>query len=750
MDLKEIKEVFFTESSDLLQRIESTLLSLESDPTNPRERLDDLFRCVHTIKGSAGIFGFERIVKFTHHLEEVLDELREGINSLTSESIALFLDCRDYISEIIEDIANQRDSKDKDDLEKTLLEKLKHYQKKEPPPIEAPPVEPIALEIAKQTIYKSPEIIQEILKPEVPSLEEEPERKNLWHISVRFKENTFKHGLDPFPVFKYLQKHGEIINLFTLTHNLPELEDWNPEACYLGFELVYKSEKDKNFIEEAFEFVKFDTDLIILHPERTAEDICEFLSSRTERKLRLIKILLYIGAITPRELKAVLDLHRVRKDFMSSPTSNLPKQVPVQTTKNNIQDSSIEKIKEIKTKPTSKDSKTIRVDLSKLDHLINLVGELVISSANLNQYSISKQDESLQEIVFHLNQLISELRDSALNLRMVPIGETFNRFQRVVRDICNELGKEVDLKITGGETELDKSVVEKITDPLTHLVRNALDHGIEDKEERIKLGKIPKGILHLHAYHETGSIVIEVKDDGRGLSKEKIYKKAQEKNLINSTREYSEDEIFRFIFLPGFSTAEKVTNLSGRGVGMDVVLKNIESLRGTVNILSKEKEGTTIQVRLPLTLAIIDGFLFQVGTSYFVVPLEQVVECVEFKPEFLNGENKDIINLRGHPLPFFALSNLFFTQNIPSKKTRKNILVVRYMQREVGLLVDSLLGEFQTVIKPLGKIFTNLKGVAGSTVLGNGEVALVLDLPSIFQLVIEREQEKLKKNRRET
>jgi two-component system, chemotaxis family, sensor kinase CheA len=769
MNLEEIKEIFFAESSELLQRIESTLLSLEMEPDNPTERLDDLFRCIHTIKGSAGIFGFDRIVNFTHHLEGVLDGVREGKIPLKLDSLGLFLECRDLISDFVENIANGRDSDpETGKLEAKLFAKLKTYQAGELPPLEAPPVEPIAIEIAEEAIHRSPQIIDEILRSDLPFQSEQQEiRKGIWHVSLRFKENTFRHGLDPYPVFKYLQRFGEILNLFTMTNSVPSLDVLTTEVCHLGFEFVYKTDKDRYFIEDAFEFIRSDCEIYILEPGRLPEDILEFLKQAKEKKLRLIRILLFIGAITKRDLEEVFALHKIRRDIpeepkekpeelVTKPNSNsqlnqmLAEQVAeIQREKIAIQKNEIEiekpESQEKKNKESIRDSKNIRVDLSKLDGLINLVGELVIASANLNQYSLMKNEETLQEISFRLGHLVSEIRDSALNLRMVPIGETFNRFQRVVRDICSELGKEVDFKVTGGETELDKGVIEKITDPLTHLVRNALDHGIEDSEERVRKGKPNRGLFHLHAFHETGNIVIEVKDDGRGLNKERILKKAEERNLLTPGREYSDSEIYRFILLPGFSTAEKVTNLSGRGVGMDVVLKNIESLRGNVTIHSEKDKGTNIQVRLPLTLAIIDGFLFQVGKSFFVVPLEQVAQCIEYKQEFMSSDQKDLINLRGKVLPFFKLSELFPTETNHTKKSRKNILVVRYMQREVGLLVDSLLGEFQTVIKPLGKLFSNLRGVAGTTILGNGEVALVLDIPHIFQLVVEREQFSFKK-----
>jgi two-component system chemotaxis sensor kinase CheA len=759
MQLEEILDIFFSESSELLQRMETTLLSLEENPQDPKERLEDLFRSVHTIKGSAGIFALDDIVQFTHHLESALDLIREGKLEMRKDMISFFIECRDLISELIEDIANKRVSTQSTlETKDRLIVKLKQLIGGELPEIETPPVEPIAIDIASSFIS------EEVKKNESKKFSTNSHLH--WHISIRYKKETFRHGLDPISILRYLEKYGEIKNLFTYHFSIPDLKIMNVEECHLGFEIVYHTDRNYDFILDAFEFVQFDSDIRILPPGRTAEDIFEFIQSREEPPLRLVRILLYLEAITDEMLKELFQLIRnrrkknVEKNQLNQKALDLGKkssseptkleetvdpkkeelsESPIQPPKHNEEpkktiDVSLSSV----TKEISKESKTIRIDSYRLDLLINQVGELVILGANLNQFAHGGSKEDLQEIIFQLNHLISEIRDTSLNLRMVQIGETFSRFQRVVRDISAELGKEVELKITGGDTELDKLVIEKIIDPLTHLVRNALDHGIETKEERIQIGKNPKGVLHLNAFHEAGNIVIEVKDDGRGLNKEKIYKKALEKGLISEGKEIHESEILRLIFRPGFSTASKITNISGRGVGLDVVEKNISSLRGSVEVFSEEGKGINIQVRLPLTLAIIDGFLFKVGSSHFVVPLDQVVECIEYKQELMDQEGKDFINLRGKVLPFFRLSELFAEDE--ASQGRKNILVLKYAGREVGLLVDSLLGEFQTVIKPMNKIFKNLKGISGTTILGNGSVALVLDVPMIYQLVNKKEQ----------
>ncbi|KAB2838499.1 MAG: chemotaxis protein CheA, partial [Burkholderiales bacterium] len=329
-----------------------------------------------------------------------------------------------------------------------------------------------------------------------------------------------------------------------------------------------------------------------------------------------------------------------------------------------------------------------------------------------------------------------EVRDAALRLRMVQIGEIFGRFPRVVRDASRELAKEIDLGISGAETEIDKSMVERLGDPLLHLVRNAIDHGIETPAERLAAGKPARGVVSLSACHESGGIVIEVKDDGRGLDRERILKKALERGLIGADEQLDEAAAYQLILQPGFSTAETVTKLSGRGVGMDVVKSSVEALRGNIDISSAPGQGTTMRLALPLTLAIIDGFLVGVGGSCFVLPLEMVVECIELPAEQA-VDGRDYLNLRGRVLPFLRLRQLFEVGTQPPR--RQNVVVVQYAGRAAGLAVDCLMGECQTVIKPLGVLFEKLRGISGSTILGSGEVGLILDVPQLIHLATSRD-----------
>jgi len=377
------------------------------------------------------------------------------------------------------------------------------------------------------------------------------------------------------------------------------------------------------------------------------------------------------------------------------------------------------------------ENRVVRVEVEKLDALIDLVGELVIANAAARIATVREGAKASEEAVANLGSLVESIRDSALGLRMVPIGEVFQRFPRVVRDLSKELGKKIDLEITGADTELDKSMVDRIADPLTHIVRNALDHGIEPEADRIAAGKDPKGTVRFNAYHETGSIVIEVSDDGGGVRRDRVRKRALERGLITADQQLTDPEVLNLLFEPGFSTAETVTNLSGRGVGMDVVKKSIEALRGEIEISSVEGQGTTMRLRMPLTLAIIDGFLVGVGDRSYVVPLDMVVECADYKDPEEGLREVGLVNLRGEPLPLVRLRELFGMG--ATSERRENVVVVEYGNRRAGLVVDRLNGEFQTVIKPLSRLFAGIQGIGGSTILGNGEVALILDVPALVQ-----------------
>jgi two-component system chemotaxis sensor kinase CheA len=478
-----------------------------------------------------------------------------------------------------------------------------------------------------------------------------------------------------------------------------------------------------------------------LPPYSRVTEYVDLIMSLPEDTMRLGEILVQAGAITPAELSKSLQTQQVgeaqaevgeeQEARKAAPLGEIL--IDQQVVQKELVDAAVVKQAQVSDKK-AQDAKLIRVHADKLDQLINLVGELVIAGASASLLAQKSKDEGMFEATSTISRLVDEIRDGALRLRMVQIGETFNRFHRVVRDVSRDLGKDIELIVTGGEAELDKTVVEKISDPLTHMVRNAIDHGIESAEMRIAAGKPARGRVRLNAFHESGSIVIEVADDGGGLKRERLKKKAIEKGLLSADADPSNGDLFKLLFEPGFSTADQISNLSGRGVGLDVVKRNIEALRGTAQIDSQEGVGTTMSIRLPLTLAIIDGFLIEVGKSAYVIPLDMVEECIELRP----GETKNnVLNLRGEVLPLIRLREYFALAGRSGR--RENVVVVKYAGSKAGLVVDELMGEFQTVIKPLGQIFTHLRGISGSTILGSGEVALILDVPSLITLATEFE-----------
>ncbi|MBF9263353.1 chemotaxis protein CheA, partial [Paracidovorax cattleyae] len=435
--------------------------------------------------------------------------------------------------------------------------------------------------------------------------------------------------------------------------------------------------------------------------------------------LRLGEILVHCGSLTRRELDEALQLQH---HGASEPLGQLL--VEQRRVQQPIVEAALVRQKQIK-ESRSAEHQSVRVDAEKLDRLVDLVGELITATATATQAGRHVQNAALQESHSTLNGLVQEIRDSALQLRMVRIGATFNRFQRMVHDVSREIGKDIVLQVRGEDTELDKTVVEKIADPLTHLVRNSMDHGIEPVALRIERGKPAWGTVSLNAYHDSGSIVIEVGDDGGGLSRDRILAKAVERGLVDAGKALADEDIYNLIFEPGFSTADQVTNLSGRGVGMDVVKRNIAALRGTVSLDSRPGLGTKTTVRLPLTLAIINGFQVAVGRSVFVLPLEAIEECIEFRED----SGHDYTELRGRVLPFIRLRALF---HVPDPAgSRQSIVVVREGSQRFGLIVDRLLGEAQAVIKPLAQMFAHLQGISGSSILGTGEVALILDIPAL-------------------
>ena len=710
---------FAQEAEELLHDMEDGLLLLETAPDDA-ETINHVFRAMHTIKGSSGLFGFSDIVKFTHEAESVLDRVRNGERSIDAELISVLLDCKDHTTQLIAHCLE------------TQGDQLPQY------------LELAGGELIRRLTGRESNAMQ-AHRDDAPLASEgggEIAVDDSWLISLEFQADAFRNGMDPLSFLRYLKTLGEIMEIMTLAPVMPAGEEMDPESCYLHFKIAFQSDASKQAIESVFEFASDDCAIKILPPNSKVEEYLRLLDAQDDNHIhRLGEMLVQIGALTTTDVQHALQ----RQTASQQPEQPVPPLGEILVEQHVVQqpivDQALKKQEQTKQKIAA-EANYIRVDATKLGHLINLVGELVISSAAMNLIVERHGLSDAGDVAASMNALVGSIRDTALELRMVQIGETFSRFRRVVRDVSNELGKNIELHISGGETELDKTVVEKINDPLTHLIRNSLDHGIESPEQRIAAGKSAQGTVQLNAYHESGHIVIQIADDGAGLNSEKIVDKAIANGLIKPNHGLSQQEIYNLIFAAGLSTKEQATNLSGRGVGMDVVKKNIEALRGSVFVDSEEGQGTTVTIRLPLTLAIIDGFMIAAGHDRYIIPLSMVEECIEMEAgECEVDEVQHYINLRGQVLPYLRLADYFRQERINRERKRESIVVVRFGQDKAGFVVDELHGEHQTVIKPLGKVFEKLNGITGATVLGDGNVALILDVQGLIQAAISRKHQ---------
>ncbi len=716
-DLDAALSTFAQEAKELLINMEEGLLILEDTPDDS-ETINSIFRAMHTIKGSSGLFGFNAIVSFTHEAETVLDKVRNGERPIDAALISTLLGCKDHTEQLLEFILEQPDSPLPDELEQNgqmLIQELTGV---------------------KASPKSNSSLSESQTKDSVETIKGKSISEDNWLISLDFQKDALRNGMDPLSFIRYLKTLGDIQQIITQSPNLPHGEAMDPESCYLQFRILFKSDADKQTIENVFEFAADDCDIKILPPDSKVEHYLALLNEQPDNQLeRLGDMLIKTGAVTQNDIaKALHNQSATPSEDPQAPTKPIGEiLVEQKVVQQPIVAEALKKQEQTRQKIAT-DANFIRVDSKKLGHLINLVGELVISGAAMNLMVERHGLSDVEEIATGMSTLISDIRDTALELRMVQIGETFSRFRRVVRDVSKELNKDIELTITGGETELDKTVVEKINDPLTHLIRNSLDHGIETPEERMLAGKPAKGNITLNAFHDSGHIVIQVQDDGAGLDEEKIIAKAIKNGLIKSAEGMSRQEIFNLIFAAGLSTKQQANNLSGRGVGMDVVKRNIEALRGTVNIDSEKGQGSTITIHLPLTLAIIDGFMVETEQERYIIPLNMVEECVEMEEKQWEIDTiQNYINLRGEVMPYLRLGDYFHNRTRHQKHGRESLVVVRSGQNRAGFVVDELLGEHQTVIKPLGKVFQTLEGITGATVLGDGNVALILDVQGLVK-----------------
>ncbi len=707
MDLSEVIDAYIIESSELLRDMESILLDMEKK-TPSSDDLNALFRAVHTIKGTSGMFGFDETVKFTHTLENLLDEVRSGNIPFSPSMADILLKAKDQLDYLVDAEPKKNVTDERKTKSKQILDAIKPFFVNQKSP------QPNQIEIDTSTKTK--------LTPKEGTFSN-------YLISFRPFKSVFQSGLDPYSFIHYLKKLGKILSLKTITSEFPPPSDFNPEENYLGFEINLSSDADLPTIRKAFDFIENESFLHILPPGADVSDLVFLAGQLPEEEIYLGNVWKTLGILNAETLVEYLKILGGESNRQNDENS-FTKDVTLEINSN----SDVLPIKS-ETKST-----VLKVDSKRVDTLINRVGELVVASANLNQSVIGKEDSSMQELSLLVSRLLNEVREISLKLRMVPIGDVLQKYQRIVRDLGNELNKEIILHIDGKETELDRNIVDKLGDPLVHIIRNACDHGLESPKERTQKGKNKEGNLWINAYHDTGSVVIEIKDDGRGIQSDIVWQKGIERGIVAGPKPDSDDEIYKLLFHPGFSTASSVTNVSGRGVGLDVVQKSIESLRGTVQIQSKLGAGSSFEIRLPLTLAIIEGFLVGVGSSYYILPMEMVLECLEFNLKPGDNQNQ-YFPLRGSLVPYVRMRDIFLSEE-SDENVRENIVIVRSGDKKAGIVVEKLFGEFQTVIKPMGSVFQNVKGVSGSSILADGKVALIIDLPSLFEQTVNIDKNK--------
>ena len=693
IDLSQFHEVFFEESFEGLDTMENGLLAL-SPGSEDDESINDIFRAAHSIKGGAGTFGFSVVADFTHDLETLLDEMREGIRAVSQEIVDLMLKAVDCLREMLETFRDKGEPQ----LEtaKTLTAEFE--------------------KILGQDSHAS-----EADDTEAPHHDDNCHR---WHIFFKPDNDVLRTGNEPYRMFRELHANDGVddFSVEAVVAGVPFFGELHPEECYLAWNIYIKGKVSREEIECVFEWVIDDAELSI-NDLSTAEG--QRLSSA-----------LGAGEAAPDSPNEVVaEVVQLTPAVVSESAESV--------TENEANNASIATVgavaKEPKKEKAAKESASIRVGIDKVDELINMVGELVITQSMLGQLGKEFTMDRLDDLVTGLSQLehnTRELQESVMKIRMLPISFAFSRFPRLVRDIGQQLDKKVELILLGEQTELDKTVMEKIGDPLTHLVRNSLDHGLEPPAERLAAGKSETGQLTLNAFHQGGNIVIEVKDDGRGLNTEKILRKAREKGLVGPDEELSEERINDLVFQAGFSTADAVSDLSGRGVGMDVVRRNIQSLNGSVEVQSFPGKGSVFTIRLPLTLAILDGQLIRIGSETYIFPLVSIVESIQVDEGNVNyvAGQCEVYRLRAENIPILKLYELFDTE-VESKVLDKSLMVVvESGGAKVGIIVDELLDQQQVVIKSLETNYERVEGVSGATILGNGTVALIADVNGIIKM----------------
>lgn len=684
MDMNQYLEVFIEESKEHLQMCSEQLLELEKNPED-LSIVNEIFRAAHTLKGMSATMGYEDLANLTHKMENVLDAIRNEKITLTPETFDTLFLAVDYLEEIVYSIAEGGEGKrDVTDV----VQKLQLIEKGEPLVSSAAQEVAAASSVLDEKTESNQTISSQYDEFELTVLQQSKEQGfNSYEIHINLREDCLLKAARVFMIFEVLEKIGEVIKS---EPSVEQLEEEQFDSSFMVTIITKESQEDiQKKIMKVSEVEKVD------------------VHSMNFDDLR--------DAAIAKEAEIVTESKKVQQ------TSAKPEKSPKETKK--------------QPQPKSSSSKTIRVNIERLDILMNLFEELVIDRGRLDQISHDLDNQELHETVERMSRVTSDLQTIVLNMRMVPVETVFNRFPKMVRQLARDLQKKVDLEIVGAETELDRTVIDEIGDPLVHLLRNAMDHGVETPEVRLANGKSEEGKIILKAYHSGNHVFIEITDDGAGIKKEKVLDKAISKGIVTreSAAALSDKQIYELIFASGFSTADKISDVSGRGVGLDVVKNTIESLGGSVSIDSKEGAGSIFLIQLPLTLSIISVMLVEIQKEKYAIPLSSIIETAIIKKEdIMNAHNQQVIDFRGKVLPLIFLKDIFEVPVYQEEDEFLSVVIVRKGDKLAGLVVDSFIGQLEIVLKSLGDYLNSAFAISGATILGDGQVALIIDCNSLI------------------
>ena len=694
-----MKTVYLEEANELLDNLESALLQLDETP-NEKSLIEEVFRIMHTLKGNSSMFGFGKIAEFIHNLETIYDIIRSGKQDVSKELIDTTLASMDHIKQIIDDheLADAANQDRHESLTAQILLIINNGNTEET--------------IIEETVTTEPDT--------------KKDSSVTYYIHFKPGKSVVNDGNNPLYLIDELYSLGDCIAL-PYTDKIVDIKTIDASECITGWSIFLVSTKTIHDIKEVFVFVEANS---IIEVEQISEK-------------NLLKGKNFTKRITATQLNnSPLDLASLALETSKEPVIPV-EEISEEKPKNKSLASKVKEAAKEKAVSTTKEKtvSSIRVSSDKLDELMNMVSELITTQAALSLFSDKKSDGELENITENVEKLSRQLRDIAFGMTLIPINNMFGRFQRMIRDISKELDKDIAFITEGGDTELDKSIIESLSDPLMHILRNSLDHGIESKAERENLGKPEKGSIVLRAYYSGTNVNVEIKDDGKGIDADVIREKAIEKGVIQEDAELSEKEIFNLIFHAGFSTAKVVTDVSGRGVGMDVVRRSISALRGEIDIESTVGVGTTLTISLPLTLSIIDGLLVELGNGSFVIPLAAIDKCYTYNNATDVNKFTNILELDSEQIPYIDLNDIFKIESKSNEDSKKQIVVINNGKGKVGLICDQIIGEYQAVIKPLGVYFKGQDYISGSTILGDGTIALVFDTNRLVKKFVDQQED---------